>query len=553
MIDDKDNDEKTEKKSDNDKAVHLIKYYEKLKGDRSTWDSHWRDVAEFIIPNKDAINGYRTPGEKKFNDLFDGTAVHSNELLASALHGMLTNPTTPWFGLTTGDSALDRDDEVRKWLQDSSRAMLNVMNNSNFQTEIHESYLDLGSLGTCSLLIDEDDIDVVRFLSIPIYQGYIDENYKGQVSTFVRCFQKPMKDIMDEFGQDVFVLNNKEGLMKDLHREHEIIHVVTENKDYNPYKLEVKNKKYSSVYVLKEKKMVLKEEGFNTFPMAVARWTKISGEKYGRSPGMKALPDIKMINQMMKVTIRAAQKVVDPPLQVPDDGVATVRTTPGSISYYRAGTTDRIEPLVTGANINISMEIMEDVRTRIRSAFFIDQLQLREGPQMTATEVQQRTEEQLRLLGPILGRQHNELLKPLVDRVFEICLKRNVLPKIPAKLNKLKKIDVQYSSMIARAQKTAELESFNRMIGLCSPLFQLDPTTQDNLNTDNAFDYIASTLSLPYEIIRSKIDVKKLRDGRAEAANKQQAQMDEAHNAEVAAKTAPVIQGMNGQQSKQTA
>jgi hypothetical protein len=323
---------------------------------------------------------------------------------------------------------------------------------------------------------------------------------------------------------------------------------VGENTKYNPHFIEVGNSRFYSEYILKDKKITLKTEGYNTFPMAVARWTKLSGEKYGRSPAMKSLPDTKMINQMMKVTIRAAQKVVDPPLMVPDDGISTVRTTPGGISYYRAGSNDRIEPLQTGANINISMEIMEDVRTRIRSAFFIDQLQLREGPQMTATEVQQRTEEQLRLLGPILGRQHNELLKPLVDRVFEICLKRGVLPEIPAKLKGLKKIDVQYSSMIARAQKTAELESFNRMIGLCTPLFQLDPTVQDNLDADKAFEYISQTLSLPYEIIRNKLDVKKLRQGRSEAAQKAQQQQDEAHQTEVMSKAAPVIAGANGQQ-----
>lgn len=535
-----------------DKASSLIKYYEKLRGDRTQWDSHWREIAEYIIPNKDAVNGQKAAGEKKFNDLYDGTAVHSNELLASALHGMLTNPTTPWFGLTTGVPALDRDDEVRKWLQDSARAMLNVMNNSNFQTEIHEAYLDLGSLGTCALLIDEDDTDIVRFLAIPIYQGYIDENYKGQVATFARCFSKPMKDIVEEFGEEVLQEAGLGDLIKNSHKEYEILHVVGENSQYNPHYIEMGNWKYFSEYILKDKKIPLKSEGYNTFPMAVARWTKISGEKYGRSPGMKALPDIKMINQMMKVTIRAAQKVVDPPLQVPDDGVTTVKTTPGGISYYRAGTQDRIEPLITGANINVSFDIMEDVRTRIRSAFFIDQLQLREGPQMTATEVQQRTEEQLRLLGPILGRQHNELLKPLVDRVFEICLKREVLPPIPAKLNKLKKIDVQYSSMIARAQKTAELESFNRMIGLCTPLFNLDPQVQDNLDTDKAFEYISSTLSLPYEIIRSKIDVKKLRNARAEAAQKQSEMMDEAHETEMAGKTAQLVAGTNGQ-GKQTA
>ncbi len=529
-----------------EKALGLIKYYEKLKGDRANWEAHWREVAEYILPNKDGITGQKAPGEKKFGDLYDTTAVHSNELLASALHGMLTNPTTPWFGLSTGIPALDGDDDVRKWLQESVRAMHNIMNNSNFQTEIHEVYLDIGSLGTGALLIEEDDTDILRFLSIPIPEVYIDENYKGQVSCVARCFKKPIKDIVDEFGEFAFMEAGMMDLLKKPHMEMEILHIVGENTAFNPHFIEVGNKKFYSEYILKDKKITLESKGYDTFPMAVPRWTKISGEKYGRSPGMKALPDIKMINQIMKCTIRSAQKTIDPSLQVPDDGVmGPIRTGPSAINYYRAGSKDRIEPILTGGRVDIGFQLIENVQTKIRSAFFIDQLQLREGPQMTATEVMQRTEEQLRLLGPILGRQHNELLKPLVDRVLEICLRRGVLPRMPEKILG-KKVDVQYSSMIARAQKTAELESFNRMIQLMAPIFSISPEVQDNLDTDSAFSYVSNTLSLPFELIRNKVAVKKLREGRAEAAEKQNQMMQQQHEAEMLNKAAPAMKGQDG-------
>lgn len=530
-----------------DSAVKFIKYYDKLKGARTNWDDHWRDIAEFILPSKDNIHGGNTAGEKKATDLYDTTGVHSNVLLAAALHGMLTNPSLPWFGLTTGDDTLDSDDEVRKWLQDSSRVMLNVMNNSNFQTEIHEVYLDLGSFGTGSLLINEDDVDIIRFLSIPIYEMYIDENYKGMVSTVARCFKKPIKDIVEEYGEEVFTENGLGSLLKDPLKEFELLHVVGENSEFNPYHERVGSFKYYSETILKDKKITLRSKGFNTFPMAIPRWNKISGEKYGRSPGMNCLPDVKMINQLMKTTLRAGQKMIDPPLQAPDEGMmGPLRTTPGAINWYRAGTADRVVPIQTGGNPDFGFQLMDDVRKRIRSSFFIDQLQMPQGPQMTATEVMQRTEEQLRLLGPILGRQHNELLKPLVDRVFDICFRRNLFGQIPAKLSKLKKIDVQYSSQIAQAQKMAALESFNRMLGMAGPLFQMDPNTMDNLDTDQAFLYISKTVGLPYELIRTKNNVKKLRDAKAEQAKAMQEQQAQQSDAEIASKTAPVLEMGNG-------
>lgn len=530
-----------------DKATKFIKYYDKLKGDRTNWDAHWRDIAEYVLPNKDNIHGGNTAGDKKAIELYDTTGVHSNVLLASALHGMLTNPSLPWFGLTTGMDELDADDDVRKWLQDSARIMLNVMNNSNFQTEIHEVYLDQGSFGTGALLINEDDVDIIRFLSIPIYEMYIDENFKGNVSTIARCFKKPLKDILEEYGEEVFLENNLASLLKDPHKEYEILHVIGENTEYNPYVEDVGNFKYYSETILKEKKIILRSKGFNTFPMAIPRWNKISGEKYGRSPGMNSLPDIKMINQLMKTTLRAGQKMIDPPLQAPDEGMmGPLRTTPGAINWYRAGTSDRVEPILTGGRPDFGFQLMDDVRKRIRSAFFIDQLQMPQGPQMTATEVMQRTEEQLRLLGPILGRQHNELLKPLVDRVFDICFRRGLFAKIPAKLAKLKKIDVQYSSQIAQAQKLAALESFNRMLNMATPLFTMDPNTMDNLDTDQAFLYISKTVGLPYELIRTKNNVKKLREAKAEQAREAQAQQSETHEAEVMNKTAPMVEMANG-------
>lgn len=533
-----------------EKAEKILKLLDKLKSDRSNWESHWKDIAEYVVPNKDNVYGHdKTQGEKKFNELYDGTAIHSNELLGSALHGMLTNPTNPFFGLSSGDVGLDKSDGVRKWLQDCTRIMHDVLNNSNFQTEIHEVYLDQGSFGTSVLFTDEDDQDIVRFMAHSIFNVWIAENYKGVVDTVIREFKKPMKDILQEFGEEWLKQDPMlESMKRDLNKEHCIVHAVYANTEYNPQDTDKTKKPFISCYVLKDSKVTLREKGYDTFPYAVPRWTKIAGEVYGRSPAMKCLPDTKMINQMMKVTIRSAQKIVDPPLMAPDDGImGGVKTQPGAINYYRAGSSDRIEPLETGARIDFGFQIMEDVRTRIRSAFFIDQLQLREGPQMTATEVMQRTEEQLRLLGPILGRQHNELLKPLIERVFDICFRRNLFGQVPRELvalaEKGKKLNVQYSSMIARAQKTAELDSINRFFQIGAPLFQLDPKVAQYFDTDGALKHIAHSLSLPYELIRRDTEVKKMRQAEAEANQAAASQQQQMMEAEMLAKAGPVIEG----------
>ena len=183
---------------------------------------------------------------------------------------------------------------------------------------------------------------------------------------------------------------------------------------------------FESVYLEYKNGNELSVSGFKEFPFVVPRYLKASHEIYGRSPAMTALPDVKMLNEMSKTTIKAAQKQVDPPLLVPDDGfLLPVRTVPGGLNFYRSGTRDRIEPLNIGANNPLGLNMEEQRRDAIRAVFYVNQLMMQQGPQMTATEVIQRNEEKMRLLGPVLGRLQSELLKPLIDRVFNILLRNN--------------------------------------------------------------------------------------------------------------------------------
>ena len=172
--------------------------------------------------------------------------------------------------------------------------------------------------------------------------------------------------------------------------------------------------------------------GFQEFPYIVPRFLKATGEVMGRSPAMVALPDVKMINLMSKTIIQAAQKQIDPPLLVPDDGfLLPIRTQPGGLNFFRSGTRDTITPLNTGANIPIGLQMEEQRRGAIRSAFYVDQLLSAATPNMTATEVVQRQEERMRVIGPVLGRLMNEMLRPMIDRVFALMLRNDMLAVPP--------------------------------------------------------------------------------------------------------------------------
>ena len=525
------------------KGEILKNRFGKLAGTRANWEQHWEEIAKFILPKKDDVYGSRNKGEKKGQALYDSTAIHSNELLASALHSMLTNPSLQFFGLSTGDKKLDKNDKVRKWLQDVVDIMHDVMNNSNFQTQIHEVYVDLGSFGTSVLRIEEDEKDLVRFHSRPIYESYIKENSRGIVDTVYRTFTWEVRKIIQQWGVESLPNDIQKELKMDSGielKEFEIVHSVEPRDDllrdkrFGP--LSPQGKAISSIYWIRQSGHVLKEEGFNEFPYAVPRWTKISSEIYGRSPGMKSLPDIKMLNEVMRVQIRGAQKAIDPAVQIPDDGFhRTVRLYPGGINHYRAGTNDKIEPINVNPRIDLGQVFMDDIRIRIKQAYFADQLQLREGPQMTATEVRQRTEEQLRLLGPILGRQHNELLKPLVERVYGILLRKNMFPVPPQELSGFD-LKVNYVSQIAKAQKASEADNLLRVLQSVAPLIEFDPTIMDNIDSDEAFLHAADMFDLPQELITSDKEKKEIRGQRAKQQQQQQQQEQNLAEAETVQK-----------------
>lgn len=521
----------------------------RLKSDRSTWETHWQEIADYMLPRKNQINTTTTPGEKKSIFVLDNTGMYSLELLAGQLHGMLTSPNGFWFELTTGNLAIDQMDDVRFWLQRTGRDMHNILNNSNFQTEVHELYLDECAFGTSAMYVEEDAKDHVRFSTKFIGEYYIDEDSQGRVNQLYRCWKWNAYQILEAFGEKAASKKVKDAYEKGTDDMFEIIHAV-----YPSTMVDAKGPfSFISKYVLPDEDHTLEQSGYREFPYVVPRWSKGTGEKYGRSPAMVALPEVKTVNKMMETVIRGAQKVVDPPMQMPDDGfILPIVTKPGGINYYRAGGEGRMEPIFNDSRIDFGFEVMKDKRTRIREAFFIDQLMLQQGPQMTATEVLQRTEEKMRLLGPMLGRQQSEFLRPLIDRVFGIMLRRGLIDvKAIPPILKGRKVDVRYSSMIAKSQRVTDAQNVMRYIESLSPFIQLDPATADNLNGDAAARAMADVFSPPQQILRTVKEVQQLRDARAEAQQAALAKQDDQENVDKMGKMASMMKDMQGQEQGQ--
>jgi len=530
----------------------IIQSKNHLKSMRGNWETHWQELAEYNIPNKNNFTRSVVKGEKKAIELFDSTSMVSCDLLSSALHGMLTNPNTLWFMLSTANNQLNSTDYILEYLQDLTQRMHGYLNNSNFQTELHEYYLDLCAFGTGSMTVEEDKDTLFRFSTKYLGELFIEENHLGMIEEVYRCFKWKAPQIVEQFAQgidqeDKMAMEAKVGsrvaaaFYANKGEEFEIIHCV-----YKEFFTKTPKVPFLSQYILEIDKKELSDGKFRRFPYIISRWSKVSGEVYGRSPAMNALPEAKTLNLMAKSVIKGAQKTVDPPVQMPDDGfVRPLRTSPSSVNYYRAGSNDKVTPIFNDVRIDYGVEIMRERQEKIQRAFYIDRLNLANNDRMTQMEVGQRVQEQLRFMGPMLGRQQTEFLKPLIDRILDIMIEKdagsgNILGDVPDELTDID-LDVMYTSPIARAQKISEAEALNAALTASAPMLQLDPSAADVIDPDKVVRVNFEIYGAPQKVLRKAKEVKTIREARSQAQQAAVEQQQQAHGAEVANKAAPLL------------
>jgi len=511
--------------TDRDKIDIYTGRYEQLKTLRSNWEGIWNDITQYILPNRGDFTVTRAKGTPRTDLIYDGTGPWANEQLAAGLAGFLTSPTQRWFKLRCTDKDLDQEKPVRAYLEQVETILYDHVFNSphtNFTPQTHELYLDIGAFGTSVMMI-EDLPSGITFQTFHLGNCYIAEGMDGKVNTVYRTYMMTARQILEKYT-DRFSPEQIEQFKKKPYEEHECLHAVEPNDDFLPDSVKNTNKEYVSVFIfLGSEKAILEESGYDVFPYVVPRWQKTAEEIYGRGPGSTALPDIKMVNEMMKTIIKSGQKVTDPPLMVPDDGfVLPIRTTPAGINFYRSGSADRIEPLPVAGRLDIGFDLLKHRHEHIMRVFHIDVMRMQEGgPEMTATEVMTRQEEKMRNIAPMTGRMQVEFLAPLIRRTYHIANRQKIIPPLPAVLEG-RGIDIAYSSPVARAQKSSQLQNVTRLLEAFIPLINIKPEMADNFNGDKYFEWAHDLLDAPEIILEPKEKVDEIRQARMKA---QQAEM----------------------------
>lgn len=513
----------------------ILNRVSRLKSDRGSWETHWEEIAEVVLPRyKDSFVGQafiNTKGDKRTQKMFDATAALGLERFASVMESMLVPRNRKWHRLQASDEALNRDRETRIWFDEVTNILFKnrYTPKANYASQQHESFMGLGAFGTGVMFIDQNPLGGIRYKANHLGGIFFAENHQGIVDTVYREFHLTARQITQKFDNERIPESIMKIAEKTPEQTFEVIHCVRPNEEMDNNRSDFRGMAFSSLYVTREGNSVLEEGGYETFPYVVSRYVTAPGEIYGRSPAMTALPSIKTLNEQKKTVLKQGHRVVDPVLLMHDDGIAnTFSMRPGAANAGGVSAEGRalVQTMPTG-NLSAGFEMMNQEREVINDVFLVNLFQiLTDSPQMTATEVLERTREKGMLLSPTMGRQETEALSPMIERELDILARQGLLPEMPRQLLEAEgEFEIQYDSPLSRATRAEEATGFFRSLEFATNYANVsgDPSVFDYFDMDAAMPEMFAINAVPERWKRADDEIESIRNNRAQAAKEQQA------------------------------
>lgn len=528
-----------------------------LRTERGTWESYWQELADFFVPRRIRLNTANVNrGDKRNQKIIDEEGRFAARTLQAGMMGGITSPARPWFRLTTPDPALAEFGPVKRWLFHVTNRIHWLFLRSNFYNGLPLVYGDLGVFGTASLMLDEDDEDILRVYSHPIGSYWLGNDERQMANHWGRDVSMTVRQIVNKFGdKDAPPSRRWENFSTtvrnawdrgDFETRLDVTHQIYPNEMWDEQYFEAKYKRFASVYYEKNTPLgedkFLRESGYDAFPLLCPRWELLGEDVWGSSPGMDALGSNKALQTYEKRIAQAVEKTVSPPLQGPTAlRNHKISQLPGDVTFVDVREGQQGLKPIHDFKFEIDKAELKttQIRQRIQRAFYVDLFLMMiasDRREITAREVQERHEEKLIMLGPVLERLNDELLDPAIDDAFAKLGRRGHIPPPPKELQGVD-LRVEYVSLMAQAQKLVGVSAVERFTGFVGQLAGAQaaagapPDALDKLDVDQAIDEYSDIVGVMPQIVRPDEEVAALRQQRAQA----QAQAMAAQNAQAMA------------------
>lgn len=502
------------------KLYHLVvDMWDSLNQIREAYEDDWVQVKKHFLPRKGrGLKGEDQRTDKNDRtDRLDSTGLTSLRKFSHGMFSFMVNPSVPWFKASFSDKKITKKRSVKVWLDIVTEKILDKLASSNFYQAMKTSFQELGAFGTFFMFIqpqmDDEGKMNLRFTPLTTGTYVIDQDYLGKVDTVIREMDRSAKKLVEEFGEENVSPAVKKAYDNRSKQTFKILHAIYPRQKREHGKIDKLNKKYASIHIEYRGSdgktgNILRVSGFDKFPGMGVRWDATGDDVYGQSPAMDALGDAQMLENMNIDLIKAIHKELDPPLATAD-AEAEIGQDPGDVTAIEGAGDNKqgVYPITqVRANIPAAEQRIERVQNQVKEIMYVylfQQLTL-PHPQKTATEVLEAKEEKLLMIGPAIERLQNEELKPTIDIAFELMLEYFEIPEWPEpELLGGQELKIEFTSVLAQAQKSTQTGAKDRIIMLIGQLAALYPEALDNLNTDKIIENYANALGVPADEINS--------------------------------------------------
>ena len=489
-------------------AKEYLKRYEKAKAKRTNFVDVFEECYEYALPQRESFY-YEVSGQRRDDKIFDETAVVGVQEFASRLQSGLVPNFARWADLTSGSEVPKAQrDGINNDLEEVTEYVFEIIQNSNFAQEVHESFMDL-AVGTGVLVCEEGDaINPIRFSAIPLPHVILDTGPDDRIDHVFRERK--------QIRYDQLPLLYPKGVFND-----QLQQLISNKSDNTTTVLEIVCRDYSKTneeaflhyaICLTTKSLIMTEsmKGVGSNPFICFRWSKCAGEVYGRGPLFNALSAIKTTNLTVELILENAQMAISGIYQMEDDGVVnpdTINLVPGTIIPKAMGSAG-LQPINAAGSFDVAQLVLGDMRNNIKRALYNDMLGDPNRTPASATEVAERMADLSRRIGSAFGRLQVELVQPVLQRVIHILKKQG---RIEVPVLNGREVKIKSVSPLAQAQANADITSVSRFLELAQGAFGPE-MMQVLINSEETAAYLAKKFGVPDNLVRDADERKEIVD-----------------------------------------
>jgi hypothetical protein len=485
-----------------------------MKQVRQSYEAQWNDIVDLVLPRHGGFGRTQdemNKGRERSQKIFDATTALALRNFTAAMDSMITPHTQVWHRLSVSDESLGELDSVKAYLEAVVKILFAVRYRwkAGFAPNIGSAYKSMGAFGQGGMMIEHVVGRGIRYRNIPLSRMYFAENEGGAIDKTHVCWTLTARQAARRFGRNALSSSMQMILESDPEKTFEFRHVVKPREDYDTRKLDSLNMPFASYWLDEGGQTIIQRSGFRTFPFAIGRFDLSSDETYAGSPAMDSLPDVRMVNDMAKTNIKGAQKMVDPPLLISEDGALEgfdLRS--GSLNWGGLDGQGRemAKPMQMGQQAQIGIEFAKETRESINQSFYVTLFQiLVDSGDMTATEVMQRAQEKGILLAPTMGRVQNDMLGSLIEREIDICAEAGQFPPMPPEMIEAgATVDIQYDSPLNRAMRAGEGTAILQWLQQVGAVAQFDQRAMRVVNGEEIVRLLADIGSVPTKALLTR-------------------------------------------------